>query len=694
MPQRREAQMARHEIQLGDVTITPRVVRGHLESLGDVRVNGTRLRNPANRFLPWFDTYEGDVFRRFKLVAIESKGRRVIIRTKALSDPDTLFQERRDASGDPCVRPQSWDGAPLDADFRVVLEPAHATIDGRRFAGFRYWFEFSSRRVRIHRIADRQTWEIGGDLGDVSVVCRNLFDKPRKKISRAGTYSTVGLDNWAQLLPGNLWARWTLLPSFDMQYGRSGTMVAWFDRVSLIRSVIESMRGEDWVRYVDLHYFEQTGSVATNPKTVLFCPDRLDDTEAMNLWTRVSDAERDKACAQFGIVQRPPAVTFSENVWRNFRFDRTYDHVVNTAARFGAEHVFIDAVWENGQSLREFLESRIPEKQRRGTVYEKFLHQNMCCTLDFKVADVFGGEKGLKALCTRAAKQGIKVLSWMSAHYTPNTALQEERDLGHGLAGIFAAKESGRHPDTGYPSACWTANLNTPVYDRMRDQILGTCRRTGLAGFLWDSVSNLGWWQVDYSNGTMRPQFDRMAALYGELTRAGLYITPEAIVTFSNSSCCGLHGGNVYAGDLLGYSYNTVISLQYGTGRTHEDQDQLGTILKGSKPVDELFQCIAHKRVPHMALHRIPAREWDAEAFEFIRGLIATYRQNCDTMHTRTVLKGNAGVEWEAPSGERLLFSFKRQKIDEDAIDLRTGEPAARREVAKNAVYRMAGRGC
>jgi hypothetical protein len=140
-----------------------------LRSLGAVSIDGARLRNPATRFLPWFDTWEGDVFRHFRLRRLEERGAGAVLHLVARSDPDTLFQERRDSSGDICLRPTSWDADPLEAAVRICLEPASAEVDGESYTGFRYWFEYESDGTPIHRFVDRQTWELGGDLGDVNV---------------------------------------------------------------------------------------------------------------------------------------------------------------------------------------------------------------------------------------------------------------------------------------------------------------------------------------------------------------------------------------------------------------------------------------------------------------------------------------------------------------------------------------------
>ncbi len=678
-------------LTVGDVALAPVIADGYLTSLGAVSVGGTALRNPATRFLPWFDTYEGDIFRRFRVEDIAAVGAGTALSLRAFSDPDTLFRERRDSSGDPCFRNANWDDAPLEAALTVHLEPAEATLDGRHFSGMKYWFEYAAADVPIHRLVDRQTWEVGGNLDDVTVCLRNWLTPPRMRIARDTVYSTVGLEQWAALLPGNLWARWTLLPAFDMQYGGAGVLLGWFDQVSLIRTVIESNAGEDSLRCLDLHLFAQDTTVRTNPKTILWAPDVLDDTDALNLWTRVQDQEADKARGQFGIAEEePPALTFSENVWRGFRFDTTYEHVVDVASEFGADYVFIDPVWEHNQALHETLEAILPEERKTEPILQKFgLIPNMCISLDFEVAAILGDEAGLKALCDRARAKGLKIISWMAAHMSPQSAIRDRKELGHGSNGIFAAKESGRHPDTGYTAECWTLNLNAPIYDRVREQVLGVCQRTGLAGYLWDSFSNMGWWQVDYSDGSMRPQFDKMAALYADLANAGLYVQPESITTFSNHSCCGLHGGNIYAGDLLGYSYNTNIGFWFGEGDDHGAGAQECRILTGEAPFEMLFQAFAHKRVPGLHFHTVAREEWDAARTAQIKELFALYRQYRGQMRTRTVLKDNAGVLWTNATAEGVLFSFRdgAPPVAGTLHDAATGEAVS--AVQANRVYRV-----
>lgn len=685
------------QIKIGKSVIGLVTENGCLRSIGAVTVNGAALRNPRGRFLPWFDSYDGEVFDRFEYLGTEETGDVTRVRLWAIGNVDYPFRERRDCSGDLCFRNRSFDAAPATVDVAIAFKPAAANIGGRLFAGFTYWFEVAGD-TPIHRLLDRATWEVGGNLDDVNLVCRNWLTPPRMKIGRDTTYSTVGLDKWATLLPGNMWARWSLLPGFDLQYGAAGILVGWYDAVSLVRTTIESNAGEDAIRFNDFHWFEQSGKVATNPKTILYCPDRLDHTAALNLWTALQDRDQEMARRQFGIPEEePPRLTLSQNTWRGFHFDTTYDRVLEIAAEFGMDQIFVDVCWEHGQALKETLAKEVPPEKQRGTIFEKYNHRNMCCVLDFKVAEVHGGEAALKRLCDRSAAKGLKVISWMAAHVHPHSVIVdgpqclEEGTSGvptsakfkHGANGAIAAMESGRHPWTGYPNSCWTLNLNSPVYKYLRDCILGVCERTGLNGFLWDSYSNLGWWQVDYSDGSMKPQFDRMAGLYAEMVRRGLYVQPEAIVAFSSHSCCGLHGGNVYVGDLLGYSYDTTISL-------HHTEYEDAAILRGQAPVEELFRCLAHRRAPAMSFHNVPRSEWNAAAAAAMKDYFAMYKAARGGMKRRTVLPDGAGVLWEGSDGSRWLWSFKEQTWSGGAAtDVLTGETPAAGKLTAHRVYQL-----
>lgn len=658
-------------LEIGGVNVGPRVQGDELISLGEPTLGHVAWRSASVRWLPWIDSFRGEVFRRFRLEDIQARDDGADLSLRALSDPDALFQERLDSSGDTCLREESWDAQPADAAVTVHYRPASAQFGGLRFEGFTYWFDYESRDIPIHRLADRQSWEPGGSLDGQTILLRNWLTPPRVRLGRDVAYSTAGGERWSALMPGNLWARWSLLPSFDIQYGQSGVLLAWFDRLSLIRSVLQTRTGEDTLRVVDLHFDAQSTHFLTNAKTVLYCPERLSDLDALNLWTEVHDTEKRKARVAIGLTpdESPSPVVFVSNRWNGIDFATSYSADLQAVAELGGEHLFIDSIWEHGQAYRQTLAALLPTDAARGTVLEKVRPWNMCVTHDFEVAQALGGEEGLRQLCEHAAALGLGVLSWMALHMSPLTYLTDQKELGLGAAGIFAAKASGRHPDTGYPDACWPLNLHAPIADRVLNQLLGVCCRTGLSGYLWDSFSNLGWWQLDFSTGTLAPQVDRLTWFYRRLIEAGLQVLPEGLVAFTDRSMCGMHGGDIYAGDLLPFSYATQIALWDPTLANDAEQVEY-RILRGDLPIDPLFRALAHRRVPLLHAHRLPRDCWDAGAVQRFRSALQTYRAVRHRMRARLVLPDDAGVLWHDGTNRSLLWSFRDQPTDRRARSL------------------------
>jgi|GEM_PF-781683 len=649
---------------LNQAKVQPEVRDGQLHSIGVVQVAGVALRSTSSRWLPYIDSYDGDVFRTFTVENIDTVYGGFDLKLRSQSDMDLPFRERRDASGDICLRQPGWDAEPASAQLTVHLRSASMNVGGVDFEGFRYAFSYQSQTVPIHRFIDRQTWELGGKIDGNKFVLRNWLTPPVFELSTDTRYSSVGLDSFATLLPGNLWGRWSLLPGFEIQTGSQGIMVGLFEQPSLIRSAICTEPGESQLRIVDLHYFEQSNSVTTPWKTILYSPVTPDDVGLTNLWTAFHDRDAQACRAAYGIERDTPATChLSANLWQGINFKNGYEDYVDAAAELGVPLVAIDPVWQNHEALRAATERAIPEAQRQNGTLSKYAHKNMCCTLDFEVANEFGGETELKALCDRAATKGVDIISWISTHYSPESVLGSPRQNAGGIVGgedsVFAARESGRHPDTGYASACWTLRLTEGVRADLRKRWLGVCERTGLKGYLWDSYCNLGWWQVDYTDGSMRTQEHLMARLYADLVNAGLSICVEAIVAFSNNSCCGLHGGNVYAGDLLGYSYNTRIGFTHVEDDAKDYEDR---ILSGKVEPDLLFRMLAHKRAPGLVVDPKKRDNWLPERVAVFRALMQTYHRLAPDMQVRNVLREDAGVLWTGDEPGALWWCFTPPK--------------------------------
>lgn len=678
------------------IVITPEIKNGFLHSIGNIRHGQIPLRNTAKRFLPWFDSFNGHLFDKFQFNGITPRQNGFEISLTAQSDESYPFQEKRDTSADLCFRTGDWDAPPLTAEIKIVIFPVETKIGDHVLTGFKYHYEGDSQEAKIHRFLDRQTWELGGTTENLAVICRSWLTAPKVVLNKTSAYSTAGFEHEIGCMPGNLWARWTLLPAFDLQQSNQGILAAWFDAVSLIRTVIDKIPGDDSLRCQDLHLFEQTNSFRTNPKTVVFSPDQLDEIDLVNFWTELYDIERDKARAQFDIKGHEfPESTLVHVKWLEIDFATTYLDTVTLASDLGMDNVMIDPIWQSGQTMLDAVEKLVPPAELEQSVLKKLFRTNNCAIMDWEVDEIRGGKDGLKKLCDFAAQKNINILSWVATHMTPTSQWRDLRynhGLGHGKFGVFAAKESGLHPDTGYAGDCWALNLNTGITDYLIEKITTLCKETGLKGFLWDSFSNLGWWHVDYSDGTMRPQFTQMARLYAALANQGLYLMPEALTSFSAHSCLGMFGTNPYAGDQLGYSYELCTHLP---AREHPDKPGHYYHLEyymftGEEPVDLLFHCVANKRLPNMELQKVPVAERKPEVAAAFKELFTSYRSIREHMDKRTILKDNKGVLWTNADGSmKYLFSFQDQSFERELTDISSGKKVSGSLCAKNRIYRL-----
>lgn len=92
--------MSIHPFKIQQAQFAVEVEDDFLRSLGAVEIGGTPLRSASSRWLPWFDTFEGGLFNRFRFEGIEERDGVTRISTTALCDNDYPFRERRDSSGD------------------------------------------------------------------------------------------------------------------------------------------------------------------------------------------------------------------------------------------------------------------------------------------------------------------------------------------------------------------------------------------------------------------------------------------------------------------------------------------------------------------------------------------------------------------------------------------------------------------
>ena len=130
--------------------------------LGDVRVDGVRLRNPQRPVVVRADTPEGIQYSRFKLQQIRRSATGVAVELRA--DGNNWGRtEYRDEYNQQMVE-LGHATQPVTDVLILHLAPAKLQLGDRQWSGFQYSFEFRSRERKIHRLWTEATWEIGGTI--------------------------------------------------------------------------------------------------------------------------------------------------------------------------------------------------------------------------------------------------------------------------------------------------------------------------------------------------------------------------------------------------------------------------------------------------------------------------------------------------------------------------------------------------
>jgi len=639
------------KIDLGNEVIVELLVEGdRVRGLGEISVRGVALRCGRLPIAPLIDTPEGLRFRDFTLVDVIRRDDETIVRCRVKAEQGDytghtdLLHHRRVVTRFP-------DKTPV-ADIDWVLRPDHAEIGGRPFAGLSYAYRFrcpDETQGRVHRVVDRASWEIGGAAEGNTIISAGQANHPEHRATRNSAFDTRvarrGL-NGERLKPGSVsyetGPRFGVMQWFDYLFADAGALAVFYARMEHIRGLVDKREDSDLILHFDEIHFALTNEFETPAKRVLFhAPTHaLDITEGRNIWTDVGDYVAHVYRSQYGIRAEEPVPEAAYQFSYDHRmrahllpadpadhFRRLGREFVPRVAELGIRRIFIGPPWINDMT---------EEKETR----------NCCVTLEYRVADRFGGEPALADLCRAAEAAGVQITLWFG--WATSTA--SPITLEHPEWRVISV--TGAHYNGGYREL-FVHDPRSGFRDYLAGQLTGLRRRTGYHAVWHDSFVHLPTMVVNYADERLEPSLDALLGFVADLQREGLVHTIEGNGPFGLPVGGLPHDADDGAEVMLQWFFGHEYAL-YNTARSVK----IEAVAKGILTPKQYFRFLANKAPFRFDVDADRVDQLQHLEGEFAR-LHKIFNQVSPLMQRRHILDDDAGVAWRTDDGEQVLFAFK-----------------------------------
>jgi hypothetical protein len=580
-------------------------------------------------------------------------------------------------------RVSDWSAAPQPApDTRLAIElrPAAREVRGERGHGFSYSFRYVSKSIPIYRILDRGTWEPGGTALGLEFWLRQSFAPSIHRFADPAEHYTTewwlpGCRNPSifQFLPFQ-----TQFPGFTLTTAPQGALVTWVDGVAHVRSLFEKPRGTTSL----LHLHEHCGDLAyefdTRPVEVLWFPGQRGHTGNANLWESLREWVGERLHAELGMRQDRIAPYCTVEEWGLPDFDLYTREAVPALLAHGIRQVYIPNEFENNMNTWGV--------------------GNMCCTVDYKLAETVGEEK-VKRFCDAVHAGGATVHHWANTALSSYTYLNS-LGCGSGSQGrlrklpvegsitevienqpqAFVRNAAGHIEADHYGHVFCQLNLRDPAvvaywHRRWRE----AREKVGFDGIFLDSSFNLSSDKFDWIGevagsggatidqtqllGNVRPEVEPPKAILSQYrAHLELVVEMQRYGYHYNSEDCGVFGSHRTGPDVAKRLDNLFMWREFVAV-----WDGVALRAAGVDPQDIFFRGLAYRCVWMLFWH-IPTRtlswresgvkdELDRPTAEQGAWMQAFNAADADMLR-RTILPDEAGVVYDGGQ-RRILWAFR-----------------------------------
>ncbi len=460
--------------------------------IGKVSAGGVALRSGRRPMSPEIRTPDGVELVDFRVqsLAATADGIRVELtasrRTGALMDWMVhTVRNRRNVN--------DWTEAPRPATgtlLRLEITPVTRRLAGTDCAGFAYRYSYSSPDLPIYRLLDRGTWEIGGKAVGNEFWMRNCFTPSVVRFESVEQFHSTewflpdcANPNIFQFLPLQ-----TELQGFAYTFHRRGTLMSWATEVAHVRSLFEKPRGANEICHWHEHCADLANDFSTSPVEVLWAPGKRDRAGQVNLYETMKELVHETLHRQLG-MRRERITTYGQiEEWSLPDMARYTEAGLPKLLDAGMRTVGLASHFQNNMNTWGV--------------------SNMCCTVDYTVAETVGEDK-FRAFCTAAKAGGAKVEMWGNTSIStltwilnqPNDTEKRIRFLPK-AGSIMETLEKRPDAFVRNPSNAIEADHYTPVFAvlNLRDPAVreywhqhwrAAAEQVGLEGIFLDSSFNL-----------------------------------------------------------------------------------------------------------------------------------------------------------------------------------------------------------
>jgi len=650
------------------------------KGLGAVSAGGVAMRSGRRPMFVELRTPDGVELIDFSLVKqhVDPSGATLEFSMKAR--PGGLMEymvhevRQRVRLGDWSEEPQ-----PADAKLTMVIKPVNRKFGDTNFVGFSYQYHYSSKSLPMYKIVDRATWEPGGKAVGNEFWMRNCFTPVIAKFKSIEQFHSTEWflpaatnPNIFQFLPLQ-----TELQGFSFTFSPAGTLVTWATEVAHVRSLFEKERNKDEITHWHEHCGDLANDFSTAPMEVLFVAGALDRVGQINVYEAVKELVHGTLHAQVP-MRRERVTTYGQiEEWTLPDMKRYTDLGLPKLLNIGCKTIGLANHFQNNMNT--------------------FGVSNMCCTVDYLVAETVG-EENLTRFCQIARDAGAVVEMWGNTSISSMTVILANKNEGGKRidflpheGSIMAASTDRTQFFCRNASNAIEADHYTPQFCvlNLRDEGVrkywmerwgDAANRVGLGGIFLDSSFNLSsdkfhWIQSTDANrtgatadqshllGHYRPASEPTAAilsqykahlqLMAEMQQVGYQYCNEDLGVF------GIHrhgpGAEMRIDSLFMWA-DCLLNFDIPAIRA-----------AGADPDDVFFESLAYRQVwtvtwdhrrDKLSYHYAGLRTAEDEPQPHHLSIFKAYNEVADLMHNRTLLPDQAGVIYRH-NGKQLLWAFK-----------------------------------